>query len=522
MAATATATASTTSRPAAGPRRLQPPPQQRQSEPARRRVPWLALAAAAYAVAQLLLVLAGHPGLGWDETVYLSQADPRTPAAFFSAPRSRGISYLVAPVLAVTGSATALRLVLAAAAALALYAAFRVWRPLLGRAATALGAAVFSSLWVTVFYGPQVMPNLWTALAAVAAAGWCLRAAQPAAPRRALVLLACCVAAATLFRFSDGIWLALPLLAAPLLLRDGRRTGPVLAVLAGLAAGAAQWIAEAYVRFGGVRERLRLSSGTEGGMRPHWNAGTAWRGLGGPLLCRPCTARMTQHAQPAHTVWWLALPVLAAAACAVAVRARRPAGTLLPVACAAALSTPYLLLLDYFAPRFLLPAYALLSLPVGALAVHAVRALRPGAARAGAVAALLALFAAHVGTQFADLHTNLVDSRSTGGGYRAAADGLHRLGVRPPCLVSGEHAPPIAYYAGCSSANVAGNNRNTSAAALRHRAAHAPLAALARTHRPGYVPRDWTGRRLPGTGLTAYLPPHPPGHGPADAAGRAR
>ncbi|MFE0759613.1 hypothetical protein ACFW4X_14135 [Streptomyces smyrnaeus] len=490
----------------AGPRQPQPLPPQ----PAvGRRVPWLALVAVAYAVAQLLLFAVGYPGLGWDETVYVSQVDPRAPAAFFSAPRSRGISYLVAPILAVTGSVTVLRTALALASALVLYAAFRVWQPLLGRAATALAALLFSTLWVTVLYGSQAMPNLWVALAAVAATGWCLRATGPGAPRRAYVLLASCLAAAVLFRFSDGVWLALPLLAGSLVVRAWRRPPVVLALLAGPMLGGLQWIAEAYARFGGIGARLRISSSTEGGMHPHWNGGTASRGLSGPLLCRPCTVQLTHPAHPAHHLWWLALPVLAASACAMAVRVRRPAPTLLPVVCAAALSVPYLLMLSYFAPRFLLPSYALLSLPIAALVVRAVRALRPGTPRTFAITALIVFFAAHLSTQYADLRTNVADARGVNARYQVAADELHRLGLRPPCLTTGKHAPPIAYYTGCASADVSGNNSNTTPTALRHRAAHEPTAALTRKHHPPSYASGWTAHHLPGTGLTAYLPPRP-------------
>ncbi|MFD8810865.1 hypothetical protein ACFV23_05080 [Streptomyces sp. NPDC059627] len=59
--------------------------------------PWLGVVAVAFTLAQLVLVRPG-PGLGWDETVYVSQVSGHVPAAYFSAPRSRGISFLVAPV----------------------------------------------------------------------------------------------------------------------------------------------------------------------------------------------------------------------------------------------------------------------------------------------------------------------------------------------------------------------------------------------------------------------------------------
>ncbi|MFI0773348.1 glycosyltransferase family 39 protein [Streptomyces sp. NPDC021212] len=470
-----------------------------------RRIPWLALVALAYAVVQLALVVP-HLGLGWDETVYLSQVDPRRPAAYFSAPRSRGISLLASPVLAVTDSTTVLRVVLALLSAAALYAAYRVWQPLLGPGRTALAALLFAGLWTTMLYGPQAMPNLWVALCAVAAVGWFLRAAHPPARRRALIGLGAMVAAATGFRFSDGVWLALPLLAASAIVPAWRRPAPALAVLTGLVVGGAEWIVEAYVRWGGVGARLHVSSATEGGMGTHWAGGLAWRSLNGPLLCRPCHVH---HVHPVLTLWWLALPVLALVACALAWRTRRRAATLLPVACAAALSIPYLLLIDYSAPRFFLPAYALLSLPLATLAVHGVRAIRPPRVRALAAGSAAVLLALHLTAQVQILDHNAADARATAHRYRTAAHDLRRLGLTPPCLVSGVHAPPIGYYAGCSSADVSGNNRDTTVHTLLRRAAREPTAALARTRAgpPDYA-RTWASHPLPGTGLTAYTPAH--------------
>ncbi|GIH67131.1 hypothetical protein [Microbispora siamensis] len=468
-----------------------------------RRFPWLALVSAGYAAAQLALA-APHLGLGWDETVYLSQVDPRNPAAYFSAPRSRGISFLTAPVLAVTGSTPVLRTVLALLSAAALYAAYRVWRPLLGPRRTALAALLFAGLWVTVLYGPQAMPNLWVALSAVAAVGWFLRGHRPGASRAAFLGLGGAVAAATLFRFSDGVWLAAPLLAACAAVPAWRRPAPALAVVAGLALGGAQWIAEAYVRWGGIGARLHASSATEGGMGLHWAGGDAWRSLNGPVLCRPCTVPLTH---PEFTVWWLALPVLALTACAVALRAGRPAETVLPVGCAAALSVPYLVLIDYSAPRFFLPVYALLALPVATLAARAVGTVRPAPARVAVAGGLAALLVLHLTVQYEVLQERHADVRATTDRYRAVADGLRRLGLHPPCLVTGSHSQPIGYYIGCASADVSGNNRNTTEAALLRRAAAEPTAALARTRSgpPGYA-RGWAAHRLRGTGYTAYLP----------------
>ncbi|MFD0066546.1 hypothetical protein [Streptomyces sp. NPDC056690] len=463
-----------------------------------RAVPWLALAALAYALVQFVLVVPqlAH-ALGWDETVYVSQYDPRVPAAFFSAPRSRGISFLTAPFIAATPSVLVLRIGLTLLSSAALYAAFRVWRPVVGARTTALAALLFAGLWITQISGPQAMPNLWVAFGAVAATGWFLRAVTGREPR-ADRWLAGCVAATALFRAPDAVWLALPLIATALF--RNRRTLPYL--VGGLAAGLAQWVAEAYIRFGSVQDRLHVSSATEGDMGLHLNFDNAWSSLNGPLLCRPCTAATLDS--PGLTLWWLGLPLLAAAALAYAVRERRLLPTALPMAVAAALSVPYLLMIDYSAPRFLLPAYALLALPVAGLVT------RLNSRRALVLAGLL--IAAQLLSQSTVLTQVTASAALTNERYRAAADGLRTLGLRPPCLVSGPRALPIAYDAGCASAQVDGNNVSTTVAGILDRAAKMPTALLtARGQRPPHYARDWTPYPLHRTpGWTAWLAPAAP------------
>ncbi|MFF1257853.1 hypothetical protein ACFVZT_13620 [Streptomyces sp. NPDC058321] len=463
-----------------------------------RAVPWLALVALAYALVQFVLVVPplAH-ALGWDETVYVSQYDPRVPAAFFSAPRSRGISFLTAPFIAATPSVLVLRIGLTLLSSAALYAAFRVWRPVVGARTTALAALLFAGLWITQISGPQAMPNLWVAFGAVAATGWFLRAVTGREPR-ADRWLAGCVAATALFRAPDAVWLALPLIATALF--RNRRTLPYL--VGGLAVGLAQWVAEAYIRFGSVQDRLHVSSATEGDMGLHLNFDHAWSSLNGPLLCRPCTAATLDS--PGLTLWWLALPLLAAAALAYAVRERRLLPTALPMAVAAALSVPYLLMIDYSAPRFLLPAYALLALPVAGLVTRL--------NSRGALVLAGLLIAAQLLSQSTVLTRVTASAALTNERYRAAADGLRTLGLRPPCLVSGPRALPIAYDAGCASAQVDGNNVSTTVAGILDRAAKMPTALLtARGQRPPHYARDWTPYPLHHTpGWTAWLAPAAP------------
>ncbi|SCE34424.1 hypothetical protein GA0115252_14255, partial [Streptomyces sp. DfronAA-171] len=167
---------------------------------------------------------------------------------------------------------------------------------------------------------------------------------------------------------------------------------------------------------------------------------------------------------------------------------------------ALALSLPYLLTLGYSAPRFFLPAYALLALPLATTALDAARGRRPY------VVALCAVLALYGVSQTTGFWRNLMGARHTTHRYETVAAHLHRAGVRPPCLITGAQTPPVSYAAGCASGNVAGNNKNLTHAALRALATRIPVAALtaADAAPPAYA-RTWHPLPLPGTGLRAWV-----------------
>lgn len=83
-------------------------------------------------------------------------------------------------MLLVTDDFRAVRTYLALLSGASLVAAYWPWLRQRGRPAAPLAAGIFAVLWPTVFYGPEAMPNLWVAFAAVAAVGWFLVAAQAA------------------------------------------------------------------------------------------------------------------------------------------------------------------------------------------------------------------------------------------------------------------------------------------------------------------------------------------------------
>ncbi|MGP4103120.1 hypothetical protein [Nonomuraea sp. KM90] len=461
----------------------------------------LLLVALCYGIAQLVMVTPGM-GLGWDEVVYVSQVDPRGPAAEFIAPRARGITLLVAPLMLVTSSTEALRVYLCVLSALGLYASFGTWLRVRPGATVPLAALLFASSWLALFYGNEAMPNLWVAFGAVAAAGFFLRCVRPGSGPGPAVGLALSVAAVGLLRPPDSIWLVLPL-ALALARPAWRHVSSGFALAAGLVAGWADWIVEAFVRFGGLAARWQAAgAANETGL--HFSVPEHARALNGPLLCRP-----PAHCGPVVTpwlLWWLAIPALVLLGLYVARRRGRLAECALATACGLALAVPYFFLVGYAAPRFLLPAYALLAFPVAHAAAGLARTRRAGA---GLVAAgLLAQFALQ-GVTLGKVVANRLPKRQAD---IEVARALTAMDVRPPCLVYGEHAVMIAYRMGCEAHTVLRWPREPQVPAALIDAGSAGKRVVAvdkGRSNPAPFLRSWDKGRLPGVrrgGWYAYLP----------------
>ncbi|MFI7610645.1 hypothetical protein ACIBP6_05325 [Nonomuraea terrae] len=439
--------------------------------------PWrafLLVVAVCYGLVQLAVVTP-QMGLGWDEVVYVSQVDPRVPETEFIAPRARGITLLVAPVVLFTSSTEVLRAYLCLLSVLALYASFGTWLRVRSGPVVPVAAALFASTWPALFYGNEAMPNFWVACGSLAAAGCFLRCVREGGGGP-LLRLAVSVTAVALLRPPDSVWLVLAL-AAALAVPGWRRPRVAAALAAGLAAGWADWIVEAYVRFGGLAARWHAAgAANETGL--HVTLVEHARALDGPLLCRPPAD--CGPVVPSWALWWAAIPVLVLLGLYAARRRDRLAECLLPAAAGLAMAAPYVFLVGYAAPRFLLPAYALLALPVAHAAVFAVTGpRRRGLRRAGAglvAAGLLGQFALQ-GITLGEVAALRLQRRAADTEVAAA---LRALGVRPPCLVYGEHAVMIAYRAGCQSHMVLSWPRDTAvpAAVRAARAAGKQVVAV--------------------------------------------
>ncbi len=469
---------------------------------------WLVGVAAAFTLAQLAIV-APRLGLSWDEVVYVSQASVHAPAANFDPARARGVSLLAAPVTMLTASVLALRIFLSLLSGAGLLLALLAWRGLRPAWMLALAGICYASLWTALYYGPQAMPDEWVAFSAFAAVGLFLRAGGtdqiPGVSHRSrstLVGLAGCLAIATLIRPGDALYVAGALGVAVLVVRRWRQPALLAAVVLGFAAGAAEWVIEAYVRYGGLAARLHAAAAEQGGFGLYAGWWAELRAVNGPTLCRPCTVGLRD---PVISLWLLALPVLVVAGVLAARQAGRLQSSLLAACCALAVAFQYLFFINYAAPRFLLPAYLLVAIPVvDALAFLVTDATRARARPGGVVLVGVVLLIQMLVQQVVLAH-QVTEKQSFFGAFPQVAADLHRLGVRPPCLVRGPQEIPVAFYTGCAS------TPSVPAALRRHTGVRIAVVVQSGQAAPSYA-RDWprhhlSGIRSPLLPVTVYVAP---------------
>jgi len=445
---------------------------------------WLVAVGVAFTATELLFV-SPRMGLSWDEAVYVSQVSGHAPAAWFDPARARGVPLLVAPVAALTSSVAALRVYLSLACGFGLTLALWTWRRLRPAWVLGLAGVLFGGLWVAQYYGPQAMPDMWSALGGLAAVGCFLTWAGGQGGAKKLAGLWASMAFVTLVRPGDAVYLAAPLVVAAFAV--WRRWQLAAAVMLGLLAGGAEWGVEAYARFGGIARRLHAAGAEQGGFGLHFALPDELRALNGPTLCRPCTIGVRY---PELDLWWFLLPVLVALGVLAARRVGGPSGpglrsVLLPAVCGLCVAAQYLFMINYAAPRFLLPGYALIAIPAAdglAFLINGIGwELRPAMTAVVTCFLVVQLLAQH-----------LVLDHEVGGtiafhdDYTRIATVLADHGVRPPCLIQGVQYIPIAFYAGCASA---GNAAPGERIAL----------LIQRGHRPPSSAGNWRTYRITGT-----------------------
>ena len=116
-----------------------------------------------------------------------------------------------------------------------------------------------------------------------------------------------------------------------------------------------------------------------------------------------------------------------------------------------ALLAEYTVTISYAAPRFLLPAYALASIPAAQGLVWVAGFLARWWWRAFWLTAVAAMLAVQLVSQLAILDRYVVPVQTAIRlQYVSVAEAVRAQGLRPPCVLVGHTAAPIAFSAGCT------------------------------------------------------------------------
>jgi Dolichyl-phosphate-mannose-protein mannosyltransferase len=386
-------------------------------------------------VIQVLFIPRDWP-TSWDEAVYLSQVTPGMEGLFFNAWHARGITLIVAPVTWLGGSVSDVRLLLMVLSAIGITLTFRLWVPVVGIAA-AVAAFVFSFSWLGLIPASEIKPNYLGALLGLATTGLVARRLEDDRTRD-LVLASIVLAAMALVRPTEATVLAGAIGVYVLLFR---RTSwrDLLPLGVGLFLGWLPWLIEMSVRFGGLTGALR-----EAGKEHHFGLVPIAENV---LLHLRYTDGKYGDAATPGAIWWGVLALMVAVAIARGATRADRAAALLCAFGALALALEYLFFVPALTYRFLLPAYAMASVPFAIGLVSLLRG-RIASRVIGAVVLLLMIpWAIWQGSVTAEQAPKV--NRGSAFPLRVGA-GIRRLAEGRPCVVLSQRAyPQVAFAAGC-------------------------------------------------------------------------
>ena len=371
----------------------------------------LALVGLMFLIVQIVMV--PHPfGLSPDEANYLAMVYPGKPDLYWSQPRAWGMPVLAAPVAFLSQGLLVLRLYFGFLSGVALVGAFWPWLRILHPAVAPVAALVFSTTWMTVVFGSLVMPNLLLGLGAVGVVGLALRAVHKPTWWR-LASVGAAAGFITLVRPTDSMLVLAPLVACSLGVRRLRRLPVLVAIALGSALGWLPWIVEAYLRFDGPLARLRAGeTAGPGGLNLHISNLLIYPRLldGTPTFC--CTGGTPRDAgsPPLLLTAWLIVFLLTAVLGVVCAKRDGRLWEIMLVCLPATLLAGFYLLLPRFTTlRFLLPVFALLSLPVATALIHIARR-GSGRWRKATAVVVAAGLSAHVGLMLVKAERELDES----------------------------------------------------------------------------------------------------------------
>jgi len=422
--------------------RAQPTGRARRELVSRDSLLWLVLVSVLFLAAELTPTLLRMP-LGADEITYIARTSVRASLVSLPPVHGQGAGLLAAPVTLLTTSLTVLRIWMSVLSAVGLLLATLCWRGLRPMWVLAMAELILASLAITQNSGVQVYPDWWGALGLLALIGLFLHAVNGTMRDRAVLpLIAVASLLIALMRPQNVVFLMGPVILAALLVRRWRKLKVLAAMAVGIALGAVEWLAGAYLWFGGLSERIRLAGQEPPPLHLYFALGTQLRSLNGPWYCTPPDC--TTWEVPIETPWWIAFLAIAALGVWAGWRSTKKASSVLAAVTAAWVFILYAFLVPFGAPRYLLPTFALMAILA---ADGMVWAITESHWRDLAIAGSCLFLLGGIVSQRVILQHQVAD-QVAGRQFQAQAAELKKMGVHAPCALINTS---IAWYLGCSA-----------------------------------------------------------------------
>ncbi len=404
---------------------------------------WLILVSLLFFLSELLPALLRLP-LGADEITYIARTSVQSSGVFLPPVHGHGAGLLAAPVTLLTSSLTALRVWMAFLSGLALFGSLLCWRGLRPAWVLAVAGFIFGSLAITELSGVQVYPDLWAGFGSLAITGLLLQAVQGRArPKIVLPAIGFAAFVIVMMRPQNIAFVLVPTFLAPIVVRGWRQPRVLIAMIIGMALGVIEWVAEAYMWFGGLTNRIRLAKQEPPTLGLHFSLLTQMKTLSGPWYFDPTGGGTAQFSYPAEYLWWLPFIGLVALGLYAAWQLPAKSSTVLALVTGGWVALLYVLLVPFGAPRYFLPTWALFAIVAadGIAWLVTNTQWRKAAIAFTAVFLLAGAISQHV------ILVGETANAATGRLFAAKAVKVRALGVPPGCVIGDQY---IAYYLGCS------------------------------------------------------------------------
>lgn len=441
---------------------------------------WLVLVSVLFLAAELTPALIRMP-LGADEIGYIARTSAQHSPVMLPPVHGQGAGLLAAPVTLLTTSLTALRIWMAVLSAIGLFLGMLCWRRLRPAWVLAVAGLILGSLAITQNSGVQVYPDWWAAVGVLALTGLFLHAVNGTMRARVVLpLLGLSSFFLVLLRPQNIVFVMAPAIAAAVLVPGWRKPRVWIAMVVGIALGCAQWVAEAYAWYGGLSSRIHLANQEPPALGFNFSFPFQVKVLSGPWYC-VSGASCPHWNMPFETLWFVAFTGLGILGLSIAWQRATKASSVLAAVTAVWVVGCYSFLVPFGAPRYLVPAFAMLAILAADGIAWLVTEYRW---RTAGVILACAFLLTGVATQRLVLNREVHEQSGSNRPFAVTAAKLRKLGVRPPCIIYSSY---VGYYAGC--------NGTWSGETLHELLARQPGGA-----------KGWHKLKLPGLTMVVYVP----------------